>query len=237
MNISNHIYNKIKNHAMSIPNQECCGLLVENKNGVDIVPCTNIAENKYNNFCISGADYIKASKLGNIIASYHSHVCDEQNNYPSLLDQINSQGHKLPSIIYYLHQDKFQILDHYQFCRYIGRPFIYNSNDCLGLVEDYYANELQIYIPRFERNETTLKNNPTIILDNIQECNFINVNQLQLHDIIIINTLLGPTHLMIYVGNNQILHHRYKQYSTVEIYKDLYQRQTHSIFRHRNFVT
>jgi hypothetical protein len=53
--------------------------------------------------------------------------------------------------------------------------------------------------------------------------------------VIVTNTFNhNPRHLMIYLGNNQVLHNRFNSYSTVEMYYDTYKNLTSYILRHRS---
>lgn len=240
LNLSKKTFNLIKNHAIKENPYECCGLLIESGNYIHPYSCRNMADDKVNNFSLSPYDYLNADGAGKIIGFYHSHCLETQPNEFTLLDKLNSINHKLPLVLYYLPKDEFKIFNEKNFLyNYIGRPFEYNVNDCLSLVEEFYSKEFNIIFPTNNRNESWNTENPFRILENIENYGFVeikNKESLKFGDIILINDKENkhPIHLMIYVDNNQILHQRPAAYSTIEQYNDLYKKQTYNIIRHKN---
>lgn len=237
INISKNIYLLIKRHAKQCFPAECCGLLVNSGDKYKIIPCQNISDDKLNSFIIAPKDYVLATKSGQIIAFYHSHTSKFHEKDFTILDKLNSINHKLPIIMYNFIDDQFKIFDESEIdYQYIGLKFQYNVNDCLSLVEKYYKNEFNIILPIYDRNENTIENNPYIFIENMEKYGFQEIDkniELKNGDIIINNSLKGPTHLMIYVGNNQILHNKFNSYSTVELYNNLYKQYTYKIIRHK----
>lgn len=229
-------YKCIKDHALSVFPEECCGLLARYNDKIFIFPSINCAEDKKNNFSISPYDYLSVAKNNEIIGFYHSHTQEEHSDTASQYDKLNSIGHQLPIVIYHALKDNFSIFDKNKYeYKYIGRKFKYGTNDCLSLVEDYYLTEFNIRLPHTERNDSTIKNNPFLMIENIDNYNFSILNndrELKNGDIIITKSIYGPTHLMIYIGNNLVLHHRYNQYSTIEPYNMFYRKNTDRIVRH-----
>lgn len=238
INLSKKIYKSIKSHALHVTPEESCGLLIETKEGLITFPCENAAEDKLNNFSITPKDYIIGSNMGNIIAYYHSHTSENHSKDFTIIDKLNSVNHKLPIIMYNTIDDKFSIFDEKEVnYKYIGAKFEYNKNDCLSLVERYYNDEFNIKLPIYERNDQTIEKNPLLFIENIENYGFQELDkniELKNGDIIITNSIKGPTHLMIYIGNNNILHHRFGSFSTVEIYNNFYKQNTHLILRHKS---
>ena len=75
MLIDDYIESEIRKHADSDSENECCGFVVfstKDKGNV-IFPCQNQSRRKGEHFLICRKDYIRASRLGEIIAVYPSH--------------------------------------------------------------------------------------------------------------------------------------------------------------------
>lgn len=236
INITKKNFIQMKNHAIQETPNECCGLLIDKSNSSIVFPCRNMADDKLNNFSINIKDYIKGSEMGNIKAFYHSHCSEAHINDFTLLDKLNSINHKLPMILYFLPNNEFKLFNENSINNeYIGKSFKYNESDCLSLVEKFYLQEFNIILPKEFRNDNWIKESPNRIIDNIQKFQFHEVNDLRFGDIILIkNHTLYPSHLMIYLNNNQILHHRFQGYSTVETYSNFYKNQTNKYLRHNS---
>jgi len=235
LNLTKKMFNQIKSHANQEKPNECCGLLVNIDGGTKIMPCKNTADNKKDNFSIDALDYMQASDIGKIIAFYHSH-CEVGADDFSLLDKYNSINHKLPLILYYLPKNEFKVFDEHSLgCEYIGKPFTINKQDCLTLVESFYSREFNILLPHEFRDEHWMQENPRRILENIEKFGFFEIkDNFKFGDIILVkHPSLGlPVHLMIYLNHDQILHHRYQGYSTIEIYNNFYKQMTYGVARH-----
>ncbi len=215
-------------HSLSEYPNECCGLIVKNGE-LKTFPCKNISENRLNHFSIGSLDYVRASKLGQIEAVYHS----QHGNRPSELDILNCKGHNIYSIIYLSDYDEFLFLDPktYQtsLTKYIGREFYIGKTDCFGLVRDYYKNELGISINNYDRSDQILKNDIDLIEKNYEKEGFRKLapnEELKLNDIILFRFKGRYSHhCSIYLGNDTILHHCPVRLSTVEpLSKQLKQR-------------
>lgn len=234
INLNKKIFNQIKSHALSDSPNECCGLLVEQSGVLNIFPCQNIANNTIINFKISYRDFLRASISGEIKAYYHSHAAPETLDKLSEKDKFISYNHKYPIILYLLKEDKFQIFD-CEKSKYIGLKFQWGKQDCVTLVEDFYKNEFNIVIPHIERHENWDKENPYKISENFEKCGFVKItNDFKVGDLIVIRDhAKHPSHLMIYLGNNQVLHQRTHSYSMIEIYNDRLVKITEYVLRHK----
>lgn len=238
INLPSHIFKQIKKESLSNSPNECCGFLLEIDNKLSIFKCSNAADNKLHNFLISPQEYIKASNTGKIVYIYHSHPSETHDYSFSSLDKINSVGHKIPMILYNIHNDKFSIFDDNELeLKYIGYPFEYNKHDCLSLVEEFYEKEFNIKLPKIDRDSKTLKETPNLMINNITYYGFNEINKeekLKYGDILITNGKNGPSHLLIYVNNNQILHHPINSYSTICQYTNSHKDNTVKILRHQS---
>ncbi len=242
INLSKKILTQIKNHAEECNPNECCGLLIESNQEINIINCENQAEDKLNNFVLSPLSYLNSSKTGKIVAFYHSHCLDEHPNDFTLFDKLNSLNHHLPLILYYLPKNEFKVFDGNKddkFLKYIGIPFQYNTNDCLNLIEQFYKNELNIILPKIFRDKDWFEKNPKTVDDNMKKFDFTIVeDDLKYGDIILMKKLGSNdiSHLAIYIGQNQMLHQKYESYSLVELYDQSHKNFTVGKIRHNQLL-
>jgi len=235
LNLTNRDFLKIKNHAIEELPNECCGLLIDTSSGIDVSRSNNVSDNKLSNFSIDIKDYFRAIQKGKIIAFYHSHGESDINEF-SLLDKINSINHKLPMILYNTKLNEFKLFNSNDLgCSYVGKPFKFEKATCLTLVENFYLKEFNIPFPPELKNTKWVNENLENMETEIKKCGFQIINgEKKFGDLILLDELSRgkPNHLMIYLNNNQILHHKHRGYSTVEIYNEQYKKHTHSIARH-----
>lgn len=238
MEFNKKILDYIKEDSLNRCPEESCGLVLQKNNEIYAEKCRNLADNKIDNFIVSPSDYVRLSKNSEILSVYHSHTNGDSLESFSCKDQLTSQNTKLPMIMYHTVYDTFHFLDpNSVYLKYIGRKFQFNHSDCLSLVEDFYKNEFHIILPKTNRDSNTMEKRPRLMVDNINHYGFSIIDEpdnLQYGDLILCKNLKGPTHLMIYIGSDQILHHRYNQYSTIEQYNNFYRNQTHCVIRHKN---
>ncbi len=222
----------MKNHALSEQPSECCGLIIETNNNLNVFPCHNIANNTIFHFKISYKDFIRASNLGKLKAYYHSHASSECLDDFSLFDQAVSSGHQYPLILYLVKLDRFKIFNSDLKNKYLGIPFKWQENDCLSLVRLFYKEEFNIDLIDTIRDKNWSIDEPNRIINNFRSFGFKEVNDLKYGDVIAVGDKTKPSHLMIYLNNDQILHQRINTYSTVEIYNDSLKKITSNVFRH-----
>tara|TARA_Y100000592_G_scaffold49641_1_gene78632 strand:+ start:6991 stop:7326 length:336 start_codon:yes stop_codon:yes gene_type:complete len=104
--LTQYVKSDITQHAKSELPNECCGIIYESDNEYKSKRCINSAGDKRNNFRITAAQYIEASKLGKIIAYYHSHTEDKIGVF-SDADKKVSRAHGLPLVMYCVSNEKF----------------------------------------------------------------------------------------------------------------------------------
>jgi proteasome lid subunit RPN8/RPN11 len=106
MNIlTDNLKSRIKAHALSEAPYECCGIIVESDGNVKALSCKNVAVDKQNEFEVSGKDYLRALREGEIKAYYHSHT--NGNPILSIVDEVLSRAHDLPLIMYCTSNNNF----------------------------------------------------------------------------------------------------------------------------------
>lgn len=225
------IKKNIKQHSNdSIPN-ECCGLIIKNDSGYASIKCLNIASDSINYSSINPYDYLRASQLGKIVGMYHS----QEDNEPSLLDNITSFEHNIPSIVYSRKSNKFYIVDPV-LKSYLARPFNINKFDCLSLIRDYYNIELNIQINDYIRDGEWYKKTPEIIFDNFMKEGFEIVNNdiWNRHDLLLFGENTNKLyHMGIFIGKDMMLHHQLGGYSCIEYLNNHILSKLQLVLRHK----
>ena len=105
MILSKKIKKNIKRHSLVEYPNECCGIIIDQE--PDTLEADNVAPNKKNNFEIDARTYLKALKLGKIVAYYHSHT--NENEDFSEADKTISKSHSLPIVMFFLKKNQFSI--------------------------------------------------------------------------------------------------------------------------------
>ncbi|WP_392560852.1 C40 family peptidase [Orbus sturtevantii] len=214
---------QILKHAKACGDNECCGLIINNK---QYIACNNIALDPQNNFEISPDDWIKAENQGEITTIVHSHP----NGLPILseADQLFQLQTKL---------DWWLVCNNkiYQFNAIkplLGREFEHGVDDCFTMMIDAYM-LTGILLPNYGRQDNWWNNGQNLYLDLLPVNEFYQVDNVQEGDIILV--CLGakvPNHAAIYIGDQMILHHCPKRLSTRDLYNGYWLKYTHSIWRH-----
>ena len=233
----------IEDAKKAYPN-ECCGLIVDRDGELVAIPCKNVSGYPEKSFIVD-PEQVRLIELDKIIASYHSH---KDTMDFSIADIAFAERLQKFCVLYIVDSNQFKIYtpNHAQ-TPYAGRPFFIGYLDCLTLVQDYYKRELNIHIPdgvhSERKNSKTWRETAekykfnTIARDFFMEHGFVEVKDLKKHDLLLIkiDRLTFPSHLAIYLGNDQILQHLY-EFSSIEAYRKCYQRLTAHIMRHRSLI-
>jgi len=235
---------EIKKHAEEVSPEECCGLIVNKNNQFIAIPTKNVSEfDRTHSMRIDPADYYKASLEGEIVAFYHSH---KDNCVFSEYDKLNSENHQLPCVLYCVDTEEvgLYIPNGYE-VPYVGREYVSQRFDCFTLVQDYFQRELNVTIYpivhpyRFVEDKAGHPDNSGpiswVLRDHFLNNGFVEVKKAsEKHDLILCSTprVSSPVHCLIYIPENQILHHPYKRKSTIELYSQYWNRYTINILRH-----
>ena len=236
----------IRAHALEESPYECCGVVYQNKNNLKLeaLRCENTAENKRVMFAIDPKGYLEASRKGEIISFYHSHInSSEFSDY----DKIQSEHHEIKFIMYSLKDENFHEYEPKGYeSPYVGRDFCLGKQDCYTLLRNYYKRELGLDLPDYDRGFEYIFTNPNWYLDFhkkdeqgfslILEGAMEDISVLKKHDTILMKCYgkRNPSHAGIYVGNNLILHHQIGCYSRIEEYSLEFKKRTTHIFRHES---
>lgn len=246
--ITEEIKKEIKEYALSMGKEECCGFIVSCDGEKKVIKCKNNSINKETNFLISPRDYLYAKHVGKIEFIFHSQYgVDDFSDQ----DKINSEGHKLPSILYVTDKDIFkEYFPQNYLSPYIGRKFVRGEQDCLTLLVDYYKNELRINInlPSDVKDEEFFKKNRSGISYKDKNNFFTdngfekvwdgapNIFFLQKNDILLMKCPNSevPSHIAIYLGNSYVLHQTRSAYSEIVKVTDVFLSKVCFVARHQS---
>lgn len=221
-------------HAKQEYPRECCGVMVVIKGKERYIPCRNISENSQE-FIIDPLDYAAAADKGEIVKICHSHV--NRSPKPSQADIAGCNKSGLPWVIVSVpsgEQVEFKPDDYG--VPLIGRQFHHGVIDCYTIIRDYYAQELGIDIPDFDRSDNWWHGEDNLYLDGYAKAGFERVDDLQKHDVILMQLASNkPNHGAVYIGNNQIIQHQMNRLSSRDVYGGWYQKITTHYLRHEAF--
>jgi len=231
------ILDQIKEYSESSPDREICGFVVLSEGSVKFKKCKNVSPDDFQ-FKIRTRDFLKVKVESKILYVVHSHIVSD--SAPSELDKQKSDSCSYKFLIYSVKSKDFSYYDPKNIVSdYIGKNFNIGYNDCFSLVRDYFFNEFAIKIKDYSRNKFWKSNDPHLITDNFKKEGFYEItsNELRKHDIIVIEDPKTniPCHLMIYLGNNEILHHPNNTQSCIQIYSDDYRKLSKIFLRHEQF--
>lgn len=218
--ISNLIKEHIIEHAKDFPEQEVCGVIV------DDIPyrCTNAAENKHEAFVIEPEELDLIVGYKDIQYVYHTHWQNTQSEYLSPPDICNAKANKIGYILY---QSALQCWDFFdprnlvnpfpllingspkEVNYYLKWPFVYNRSDCFSLLRAYYKGMLDITLPDFSRGfslEETVSSSWDLIEQNFHKANFRKLDFDEPHrknDVIVMSlNNIQPHHVSIIIDDN-----------------------------------
>ena len=231
MLLTEEIKYDIKIHAKEEAPKECCGFILNNAG----VFKANNASKEENKFKIPPEDFLSASKIGDILAIYHSHPKSEKAKF-SEYDKFNSVLHDYIYVLYALKDNSFSIFNPSlsSFNRYVGNSFKIGESDCYSLMRDFYKNELNIILNNYHRDDKWQSYLGKLFDGKFEEEGFIEVDELKTYDCILTKNRknINSNHIMIYLGNNLILHQPPKAYSRIEEYTEKHKKITNKIIRH-----
>ena len=243
MELSDKLKKELKEQSLKESTKECCGLFVENK-GIKYIPLANKSNDEEGSFAIDYVQLQEAEKAGKIIGIFHSHL---EGDF-SVVDKHIAEKRNLVSVIYKIKEDEFEIYKPIGLeIPYCGRTFVLGVFDCFTLIQDYYARELNIIIP-----DSKHKNRYRLDLEddemNCPDCmdslnHFLNngfqkVSTPKKHDVLC-NRYGGmkfPTHGLIYLGGNKVLHQSILRPSCIEDYSEQFKKLTMYVVRHESNI-
>ena len=233
----------MKEAAIAAYPNEACGFVVACGPKSKLVVCENTSPEPQRYFRIAPESYAEACESGEVVAVWHSHT--EDSNEPSEmdLDECNMSG--IPWFITSVHRVEDQFItsepsktlpDGYE-VPYLGRPYLFGVFDCWSLAIDFYDREFGIKLPDYERTDFFWKSNIDLIGKNWDNAGFEQVSDgtFEVGDLLLMSGDSGLLdHLVIYIGDEQILHHCHNRLSRREGYSLYWQKRTSMHIRHKS---
>ncbi|MCQ9618406.1 C40 family peptidase [Paenalcaligenes niemegkensis] len=255
MRLAKAVMKAAREHAERMDPQESCGVIITTGGRRQYVACGNDANKPEQDFKINPRDWCIAEDAGEPVAIVHSHPGALPR--PSMADRVEAEKHDLPWLI--LGRDESHEWLHP--CGYvaplIGRTFHHGILDCWTAVRDWYARELAIELPDFERDDLWWEKEDaqSLYAANYEAAGFTRVSEPQRGDILIMSIktpgrpCFHPNHAAIYLGSDAelrseeatpifgagpfIFHHMYGRLSTREIYGFSWAQKVELILRHK----
>ena len=230
MKLTQSVEQKILAHAAAVAPKECCGLLLMVGNKQVYQPCANVAADPTAHFEIAADDWIQAEETGTVVAVVHSHPQGER--FLSGADRQMQLQQGLPWLL--VVKSGIRI---FRPCPHLrGRVFDYGVNDCFTLIRDAY-HLAGITFRDHPRTDIDADAAADSFVRYLPDGGFKQVSDgsLQVGDVVL--TAMGghANHAMLYLGNQEILHHAYDQLSRRERYGAFWQDHTHSVWRHQEW--
>lgn len=234
--IAEKILNQVREHAAETDHREACGVIVIVKGKQKYIRCRNVAE-RDTDFEIHAEDYADAEDTGTVQYIVHTHHYINAN--PSQADLIGIEKSNLPWLIVNHPTGAYTITHPTGYVAPLeGREFVHARLDCWSLIRDYYAQELGITLPDFERPENWwFKESHNLYDDCYEECGLykIPLEDIEVGDIIIMKLVSKKNnHGAIYMGNNIILHHCTNRLSCKDVYDGYWIEATSYVLRHKD---
>lgn len=215
-------------HAAKEAPQECCGLIVQAGGEQLYRPCRNVAEDPTERFEIDDEDWVLDFDAGNMLAIVHSHPTGEP--FLSGADRQTQVEFELPWVLAV--SGSLKIFDPVPHLR--GRVFEYGRFDCYSLLADAY-HLAGINLPPVQRGDIDDDAAQGRFLALAEKAGFARVRDLQPGDVVLTEFDGLASHVLLYLGNGEMLHHAFGQLSRRDGYGPYWQRHTHSIWRHRQW--
>ena len=215
-------------HAAKEAPQECCGLIVQAGGKQLYRSCGNVAADPSARFEIAPLDLIEVSEQGEVCAIVHSHPQGEP--WLSGADRQMQAANGLPWVLAVSGSLKvFAPAPHLR-----GRGFEYGRFDCYSLLADAYhlAGIDLLPVQRGDIDDDAARGR---FLALANAAGFVRVRDLQPGDVVLTEFDGLASHVLLYLGNGEMLHHAFGQLSRRDGYGPYWQRHTHSVWRHRQW--
>lgn len=212
---------RILDHYLKEYPKESCGIIL---NDNTYIPLKNIAQDPFNYFEIDPNIWIKYE---NITAIVHSHP-----NGKPILSTADRQMQLATGLEWWLvcngEITKFRCMPHL-----LGREFEHGKTDCYAIFRDCYALS-GIDFPDFKRENDWWLNGENLYLDLLPKYDFVQVDDLQLGDIVLICTGSDvPNHSAVYIGDQYIVHHSPQRLSKRDLFNGYWLKNVHSFWRYK----
>lgn len=226
----------MRDHALSSPSQEVCGLIA----GGQYFPCSNKCEEPSKFFAIDANDYAKAEAFGPIEAVFHSHVGRNNKFSPEDVKACKAMG--VPWIIFCIGTSEWLYADPTGDSPYIGRPWVYGIYDCYSLLRDFYKREFNIELADYERGAEFEWASPEwrMFEKNIKDQGFVEIEGASQKGDMLLMQLQAPfpnhTGVLVKPSRNIFYHHLLDRLSEETVYGGYWAKHTNKVLRHKELM-
>lgn len=218
-------------HALEEYPRESCGLVVAVGRKEVYIPCENFSSDPLHDFVISKEAIVAAEEQGEITTIVHSHP--DASPLPSDYDKRQCEAYGVEWLIIAVHRDPaFPEAGPYIAGRHVfapsgykpplrGRSYVFGTQDCYTLVQDYYSWELGIELPDFPREDLFWERGEELYLENFAKAGFAPIEEPSQKGDLILMSLRSQVvnHGAIWLAEgNDILHHPYNHLSERTVY-------------------
>jgi proteasome lid subunit RPN8/RPN11 len=222
------IFSQIKEHAINMAPQECCGVILIKKGRRKYYPCDNVSKEP-DSFIINSIQYTRLSLQGDIEFIVHSHTTG---NDPSEHDIQACESLKIPYLIYYIETDTYSIHCHKNYNKLIGRDYIFGKQDCFEAARDWFLTHNIIMPPRKNWLDNDQDTNYNYMENEVMEWPVEQVQDLKYGDILLLSVFSKkPNHIAIYLDNDIIFHHAVNRLSCRENMYPYWAENIYGIYR------
>lgn len=249
------LYSQARKHR---PN-EMCGVLIkleDSDHNYKYVPIPNVHPSPVNAFMLDPQKYHEVNENSAVVAIVHSHT---GSSAPSGTDIAQCNTHGLPYVIVSNNSPDISITYPTQ-TPLLGRHYVHGTDDCYGIVRDFYLRELGIELPDFDRDDMwwVKDNSSSLYVDNFDSAGFVQVpkttiEDLQYGDFLVCywGETLYPNHGLIWlgsktdfiseeappcVGDRIYLHHMYDSLSTRTVMGEQRFSTVSHVLRHKEII-
>jgi|JI8StandDraft_1071087.scaffolds.fasta_scaffold107585_2 proteasome lid subunit RPN8/RPN11 len=225
----------IARHAAAEFPRECCGLVVQRPggDGVAYIACTNAATDPADAFVLDPRDYAAAADEGTVLAIVHSHP--NASAHPSMADRVMCERSGLPWLIMGWPSGVMTRTEPVGWrAPLVGREFHHGVLDCYTLIQDYYAQQLGLQLPDFQRADGWWEQGGNLYRDNFAAAGFHLVDgPPREHDVLLMRVAARVDNHAGVFTSGCILHHLYGRLSVRDVWGDVWQRHTTGVLRHQ----
>lgn len=222
----------VRAHAATCFPGGSCGVIIGRRARDLYWPCRNLAAGTPH-FHIHPEDYAAAEDAGDVLMIVHSHPNIAP--IPSQADLVMCEETGLPwAILAWPTGALHEFAPNGYKAPLLRRVFTHGVLDCYTLIQDYYAAELKIDLPDFERPDNWWHTGLNLYVDNFAKAGFRTVDDLRTHDVplMMLGKTTKPNHGGVYLGGDVLLHHPMNRLSGRETYAGYWQKITTHLLRH-----
>lgn len=122
-----------------------------------------------------------------------------------------------------------------EYLNLIGKQFEAGKQDCFTMVRDFYQQNFDIKMKNYSRPSNWNADQLDLITNIYPQVGFQPVDDWDLRPGDLLATAIGssnPNHFVIYVGDNQLIQHKYMQLSSIDDYRPAWKMVTCYLLRH-----